>query len=241
MRISPTASWPEWQQCGWVEKQEEDRQTIGSSNGQCLCVRVCLCSCVCLSRCICSICVDPLRYVLARILLNIQKRWWRNTDRLPCQERALAVSWWGRLAVTACVGVGYGSTINRPHDGKTSGQRPVGNFIQAQSLWENLIMHGLCFLGSAARLLFWMSLWRMNVLWKCTDPSVVIEYTPTEATLCLLELRHAFITTPETKLVYKQTCTEHYFPHRPSTDPPNYTAPVKDVVTSCLNTNCVSK
>lgn len=147
----------------------------------------------------CSICVDPLRYVPARILLNIQKRWCCNTDRLPCQERALAVSWWGRLAVTACVGVGYGSTINRPHDGKTSGQRPVGNFIQAQSFRENLIMHGLCFLGSAAWLLFWMSLWRMNVLWKCTGPSVVIEYTPTEATLCLLEISHAFITTPERK------------------------------------------
>ena len=56
MCISPTASWPEWQQCGWVEKQEEDRQTIGSSSGQqiglCVCVYVCVSACACLHVCV---------------------------------------------------------------------------------------------------------------------------------------------------------------------------------------------
>lgn len=46
MRISPTASWPEWQQCGWMEKQEEDRRTMGSSSEQWIGLRVCVSFCV---------------------------------------------------------------------------------------------------------------------------------------------------------------------------------------------------
>lgn len=53
MRISPTASWPEWQQCGWVEKQEEDRLTSSSGQWPDLCLCVCLFLCVCAEACAC--------------------------------------------------------------------------------------------------------------------------------------------------------------------------------------------
>ncbi len=86
-------------------------------------------------------------------------------------------------------------------------------------------------------------------LWKCTDPSTVIEHTLKNATLCLLELGCTFITTPETKgrtfypffAVWAVRCNSAIFSLFTHTFPPNYFAAVKDVVTNCLNTNCVSK
>lgn len=137
MRISPTASWPEWQQCGWVEKQEEDRRTIGGSSGHCVCVcvcagqqaSVCIFVCVCVSAQACA-CVHTAMCWPAKMFVCKDVAQLRRDDGGVTHEEP-AASWWRRLAVSAGAGAGYGSTINRPHDGKTSGQRP----------WETSLTH----------------------------------------------------------------------------------------------------
>ena len=118
-------------------------------------------------------------------------------------------------------------------------------------------MHDFCFLGSAAWLLSWTSLWRINISKNVPNHQLLLNTLSKEETLCLLEHGCTFITTPETRgsLFYPvcflfffgfvflavHLCNSAIFSLLTHTFPPHYFAAVKDVAANCLNTNRVSK
>lgn len=82
-------------------------------------------------------------------------------------------------------------------------------------------------------------------LWKCTDLSTVIEYTLRDFAFYSLAV---LLSPPQSPKVAYSTlffsihhCYSAIFSFFTNTFPPNYFAAVNDVVTNCLNTNCVSK
>lgn len=84
----------------WVSGKT-GRGQLDNHSGQCVCV--CLCLCVCSSPCVCihSICVDPLRYVLVGILLNVDG----DETQGPWSGRRTSCFLVGHQAVRACVHV----------------------------------------------------------------------------------------------------------------------------------------